>query len=299
MSSAPPRPSATTGVPAASASTIVIPKSSSPTWRKPEARSYSRASSSRESQPTSSTFSGRDARSVSAERADADHRQPVRKPAKGLDHGGRILVGHEPVRPEEAAGLLLRVRVEVGDIDGRRHDDRVTSVEAPDALGDRGRVGHVDVGPLRRLEILLAQPAGEELRAVVRPGHPRVADRRVAVADVQRVLARPCLHGEGVRRGDDDVVGVQVEVREVARHERREEAPVPGVVPALAQAGQAREARLLDDRRGELGRQQLLLRVEREDVRLLEEPRAHRLDDALRSVEALEPVVDDRGVHSR
>ena len=197
MSSAPPRPSAITGVPAASASTIVIPKSSSPTWMKPDARSYSRASSSRESQPRSSTFSGQRRAQRVGERADADHRQPVRQPAERLDDRSRVLVGDEPVRPEEAAGLLLGARIEVVHVDRRMHDHRVAAVEAPDPLRDRGRVRHVDVGPLRRLEILLAQPAGEQASR----GRPcRASMRSGSACGSSRRGARPRAGARGRRR---------------------------------------------------------------------------------------------------
>ena len=93
------------------------------------------------------------------ERADADHREPVRKPAERLGDDLRLLVRDEPVRPEETARLLLRVRVEVVDVDRRVDDRGVAPVRGSDPLPDDRGVGDEDVRAPRGFEVLPAQPA--------------------------------------------------------------------------------------------------------------------------------------------
>ena len=102
MSLAPPASSATTGVPAASASTIVIPKSSSPTWMKPDASPKRRASSSRATQPRSSTLGGRVLSQAALERPDSHHRQAVRKISEGFGDELGVLVRERAGAPRES-----------------------------------------------------------------------------------------------------------------------------------------------------------------------------------------------------
>ena len=177
------------------------------------------------------------------ERPDADHHEPVRQVAERLDHRLRVLVGDQPVGPEEEAGFLLGGGVEVLDVHRRMDDDRVPAVRVVDPLAYRLGDGDVHVRPPRRIEVLPPQPAAGEAQAErgraahplrLRLGQPGVADRRVAVAEVERVPARAHLDCARVRRGDDDVVGVQVEVPEVRRHVREEQAPAARVVALAA-----------------------------------------------------------------
>ena len=210
------------------------------------------------------------------------------------------------MHPEEVSGLLLLRLVELEHVDGRMDNRGLAAVEAADPIADRGRVRGEGVRPSRRCEVGPAQVAAEEPKAesaeciagsCVGLGEPCVAHRRVAVADEQRILARPHVDCARVRRGDDEVVGREVKGREVVRHVRQEVPPTAGLASDLANPRERAEPRLADDAARERLRQDFPSGGESEDVGLPlvpEEARANEIDDSLRAVHSLKPVVRDR-----
>ena len=119
----------------------------------------------------------------------------------------------------------------------------------------------------------------------------------MAVADVDGVLPPPHAVREGVGGRDHELVLGEIEPLEPAVHGRIEEAPATRLAAALAERRQLRDPSLPHDPLRELRRQELPRRVVRVDVgrsRGLEEALPHGVDDALRAVQAEEPVVDDR-----
>jgi hypothetical protein len=80
------------------------------------------------------------------------------------------------------------------------------------------------------------------------------------------------------------------------RHVRQEVAPPPAVPANLPDARQRAEPRLADDAARELVGEDFAGCGEREDVGLLvlEETRANEINDPLRAVHSLKPVVRDR-----
>ena len=179
-----------------------------------------------------------------------------------------------------------------------------SSVEPLDPDANRLRDRDVGVGAARCLAIDLAQSAAEDAQrnargrvfsARVDVREPRVAKRRVAVANVDGVQ-RPRVHGKRMRGGDHQVVLVEAQPREVPGHQRKQVAPTSAPVLSLADPRQAGETRLRERCRPRARTDQGPAQPEGEHVRLVrhrEESGAHRLNRPLSSVIPLEPVVDN------
>ncbi len=163
----------------------------------------------------------------------ADHHELSRgHAAEGLHDRIDPLVRREPA-DDDIERFLVRAQGEGIDIDGRVDDGRLAAIGLADASRHIPGNGH-DVGDAGgRFAIPGAQPrqlaprqprdgaAGQpEIAQVLTLHRPSIAHGRVAVAEVVLPGRRAHALGEGVRAGDDHVVGGKVERRDGARHER-------------------------------------------------------------------------------
>ena len=169
-----------------------------------------------------------------------------------------------------------------------------------DPLGDGRGVRQVARRPSRGRAIPIPQPVDDYFleakearrlaRKVVVELVPRVAHRRVAVAEVRHARGRARSLRDAVRRGDHEVETGKVEGLDGARKEREE------LTVAAAREGQAvqegRADRVALDPGGDRSRHV----KEREDGGVRDE-REDLLEDLLAAAHAVQPVVNDGGSH--
>ena len=249
-SRAPPGRGEPTGVPAASASTVAMPKSSSAACTKPDARPSSRASSARGSQPRSSTFGGRSRRSSRSSGPMPTIVSRYGSPRNASTTRRGFLYGTSRCTQAKCPASLVvsggsRPPPRAGGGRARRGRTRRGSARGP--LRD----GHVCVGPGRLPAGRLGaatRAAARRWRQRARDGGPRrAATRSGSACSSNRGAAR--LRGDGRwprTRGTTRRPGrtCPAQPREPSRHEGSQQAPAAGVVPALADARERGDAGL-------------------------------------------------------
>ena len=199
-------------------------------------------------QPDIGSRRGSDARTLGPV---ADHHQlPIGQQPESRGDQVDALVRNE-TRHRDIGRPACRVRSSRCRGDRRIDHRRVTIVAVADALRDRVRDRDEAVDAFARGAVPAAQ-AGEraaddpapnaaveaDLPQVLVLQVPRVAHRRVAVADVQLLARRAHALGHRVRTGDHEIVGGHVEVLDRAREKRQ-----------VAAKPRLREGQALDERR--------------------------------------------------
>ena len=172
----------------------------------------------------------------------ADHHQlVVGEFPEGRHDVGDALVSHK-TRGGHVVGAARHLRIR-GEIRGvhRRVDHRARpTVCARNAIGDERRnrhegghaIGCPQVPPAQPFQHCAGQPSHH---AAVHAGFlqvllaqvPRIAHGGAAMAQMERIVARPRALGNGMRVGDHHVVGPQIQRGDGQRHERQQGAVVP------------------------------------------------------------------------
>ena len=182
----------------------------------------------------------------------------------------------------------------------------VAAVAARDPIADELRVGDemrdaraaapVPVAqPVEHaMDERAAQPGREPARCeVLVPQVPCVAHRRVAIADVELRGRRPHALGDGVRAGDDEVVGGDVERFDRPRKQRQQQ---PKVTARTGHSLQERRARALAEQPRPLRvgqevdqREEVALRIGAHDFR----------EHVFAAAPGVEPIVHDGDARRR